>query len=193
MQTSLGKRLRLLRAERGLTLRSAADLCGVTKETLSALERGVREPHDPTLAKIAKGYGVPVAELLEEPALAGKAEAPLSPEQALSIPDDDDFRRTIKGASTEELRGLVVQLVSGYKPLTLEDVRRGRHEKAFQREAYRRVKAFSRAVIIDEELERRGEESPEIYPLALKRFLDATTQPEEASARNHDHRDQETA
>jgi hypothetical protein len=30
----------------------------------------------PTLAKIAKGYGVPVEDLLEEPVLAGKAEAP---------------------------------------------------------------------------------------------------------------------
>ncbi len=99
MQTSLGKRLRLLRAERGLTLRSAADLCGVTKETLSALERGVREPHDPTLAKIAKGYGVPVAELLEEPVLAGKAEAPPPgptnqqdplPPSSREVPEDGD-------------------------------------------------------------------------------------------------------
>ncbi len=74
MQTSLGRKMRLLRAERGLTLRSAADLCGVTKETLSALERGTREPHDPTLAKIAKGYGVPFEELIEEP--VPLAEAP---------------------------------------------------------------------------------------------------------------------
>ncbi len=63
-QTSLGRKLRILRGERGLSMRSAADLCGVTKETLSALERGAREPHDPTLAKIAKGYGVPFEELL---------------------------------------------------------------------------------------------------------------------------------
>jgi transcriptional regulator with XRE-family HTH domain len=34
---------------------------------LALLERGERHPHDPTLAKIAKGYGVPVDELLEEP------------------------------------------------------------------------------------------------------------------------------
>lgn len=60
-----------------MSMRSAADLCGVTKETLSALERGTREPHDPTLAKIAKGYGVPFEELLQkEPVLAGKALAP---------------------------------------------------------------------------------------------------------------------
>ena len=77
VQGSLAHRLRVLRAERGLTLREAASLTGVAKETISDIERGLRHPHDPTLAKIAKGYGVPVGDLLEEPALAvGKAEAP---------------------------------------------------------------------------------------------------------------------
>jgi transcriptional regulator with XRE-family HTH domain len=77
MQGSLAHRLRVLRAERGLTLREAAAKSGVAKETISDIERGLRHPHDPTLAKIAKGYGVPVEELLEEPALAaGKGEAP---------------------------------------------------------------------------------------------------------------------
>src|SRR5215212_2599866 len=75
VQGSLAHRLRVLRAERGLTLREAASLTSVAKETISDIERGLRHPHDPTLAKIAKGYGVPVGDLLEEPALAGKAEA----------------------------------------------------------------------------------------------------------------------
>src|SRR5687768_18108815 len=78
MQGSLAHKLRILRAERELSLREAASLTGVAKETISDIERGLRHPHDPTLAKIAKGYGVPVQELLEEPevSLAGKAEAP---------------------------------------------------------------------------------------------------------------------
>src|SRR3954464_4538404 len=76
MQGSLAHRLRVLRAERGLTLREAAAKSGVAKETISDIERGLRHPHDPTLAKIAKGYGVPVEELIEEPAVAGKAEGP---------------------------------------------------------------------------------------------------------------------
>jgi transcriptional regulator with XRE-family HTH domain len=67
MQGSLAHKLRVLRAERGLTLREAASLTGVAKETISDIERGLRHPHDPTLAKIAKGYGVPVGDLLEEP------------------------------------------------------------------------------------------------------------------------------
>ncbi len=73
MQDSLPTRLRVLRAERGLTLREAATLTDVRPGTLSELERGVRHPHDVTLAKIADGYGVPVKELLEEPVPLGEA------------------------------------------------------------------------------------------------------------------------
>jgi transcriptional regulator with XRE-family HTH domain len=83
MRGSLAERLRVLRAQRGLSLTEAAERAGIQRQTLAFLERGERRPHTPTLAKIAAAYGVPVEELLEleEPALAGKAEAPPSPEQ----------------------------------------------------------------------------------------------------------------
>jgi transcriptional regulator with XRE-family HTH domain len=67
MQGSLAERLRILRAREGLTLTEASERIGITRHTLSSLERGGQEPHYPTLAKIAKGYGVAVEELLEEP------------------------------------------------------------------------------------------------------------------------------
>jgi transcriptional regulator with XRE-family HTH domain len=79
MQTSLAKRLRVLRVERGLTLRQAAEKAGVRAGTLSGIERGDHVARDATLGKIAKAYDVPVEDLLEEPALSaatGKAEAP---------------------------------------------------------------------------------------------------------------------
>jgi transcriptional regulator with XRE-family HTH domain len=76
MHGSLATRLRVLRAERGLTVRQVAELSGVAKETVSQIERGERHPYDRTLAKLAHAYGVPIEELLEEPALAGKAGAP---------------------------------------------------------------------------------------------------------------------
>jgi transcriptional regulator with XRE-family HTH domain len=75
MQDTLARKLRVLRAERGLTLREAEQLTGVDKDTLSKIERGLRHPFDVTLSKLAKGYGIPVEDLLEEPALAGKDEA----------------------------------------------------------------------------------------------------------------------
>jgi transcriptional regulator with XRE-family HTH domain len=92
MHRSLPTRLRVLRAERGLTLRDAEHQTGVDKDTLSKIERGVRHPHDVTLAKIAKGYGVPVEDLLEEPVLAGsKAKAPdTGPPQASQEELTDD-------------------------------------------------------------------------------------------------------
>ena len=76
MQESLGRRLRLMRAERGLSLREAARRAGVVKETISDIERGHTHPYDVTLAKLAHAYDVPVEDLLEEPVLAGKADAP---------------------------------------------------------------------------------------------------------------------
>jgi len=76
----LAARVRRIRLEHGLSLRGAAAKIGVTKETLSDLERARRHPHPPTLAKIADGYGVEISDLLgpmvEEPVVAGpKAEA----------------------------------------------------------------------------------------------------------------------
>src|SRR5215208_4042030 len=73
MQESLGHRLRLMRVERGLSLREAARRAGMVKETISDIERGHTHPYDVTLAKLAKAYDVPVEELLEEPVPLGEA------------------------------------------------------------------------------------------------------------------------
>jgi transcriptional regulator with XRE-family HTH domain len=85
MQGSLAEKLRVLRAQRGLSLTEAAEKAGVQRQTLAFLERGERHPHMPTLAKIARGYGVPVEELLEEPVLAGKADAPATGRPVVEI------------------------------------------------------------------------------------------------------------
>ena len=81
METWLPHKLRVLRMRQGLTLIDAAKKTGVTRATLSELERGHRHPVAPTLVKIAKGYGVPVEELLEEP-------VPLAPAPSASPPPD---------------------------------------------------------------------------------------------------------
>jgi transcriptional regulator with XRE-family HTH domain len=89
MQGSLASKLRVLRAQHGDTLAEASRKTGVDRGTLSNLERGVHAPYTPTLTKIARGYGVPVEELLEVPALPGKVGAPESgrPEQGGSAFD----------------------------------------------------------------------------------------------------------
>ncbi len=62
---NLGRKLRVMRVERGLTLREAGQLVGVAYNQLSLLETGRHKPHDLTLAKIAKGYGVSLEDLLD--------------------------------------------------------------------------------------------------------------------------------
>jgi transcriptional regulator with XRE-family HTH domain len=100
-QTSLGHKLRILRAERGLTLREAASLTGVAKETISDIERGIRHPHDVTVAKLARAYDVPVEDLLtEEPVLAGNAETPDA-----ELPEDlDDLMQMARELKAEWTR-----------------------------------------------------------------------------------------
>jgi transcriptional regulator with XRE-family HTH domain len=106
MQRSLATRLRILRAERGLTQEQAAELAHVTPETLSDLERGRRRAYTPTLAKIAKGYGVPVEELLEEPVPLG--EGPQETEREWA----KDLGATLHGMSDEKWGHFVEGLLS---------------------------------------------------------------------------------
>lgn len=66
MHESLARKLRVLRAERGLSLGEAGELLGVTRETLAALEHGQRGAYTSTLEKIARGYNTSVSALLAE-------------------------------------------------------------------------------------------------------------------------------
>jgi transcriptional regulator with XRE-family HTH domain len=78
VQESLARKLRILRADKGITLDEAERVTGVTRETIGALEHAQRGAHTRTLEKIAHGYDVPLEYLVSsEPALTlGKAEAP---------------------------------------------------------------------------------------------------------------------
>jgi transcriptional regulator with XRE-family HTH domain len=91
-QGSLAEKLRVLRAREGLSLTEAAARAGVTRDTLSDLEHGKRQPYMPTLSKIAAGYGVPVEGLLEEPVLAGNlGKAPARQEAGQPEPSGRTF------------------------------------------------------------------------------------------------------
>jgi transcriptional regulator with XRE-family HTH domain len=168
--------LKSLRLRRGLSQADLSARSGVSEFTISEIEAGKRPNARPSTArKLAAGLGVDVADLYGEAMPSPKEAGPLSPEWAITAPDEQ-FRHTIEGVSTEHLRTLVLDLVSGYQPQSLEDL-----AKASPEELHRRVVAFSRARIIGEELERRGEEPPERYVLALKRFQNAMTGGEEAT------------
>jgi putative transcriptional regulator len=66
MPGPIAVKLRVLREERDLSQKEAAELANVSHWTLTALESGKRDPYMPTVTKIARAYGVPVEELVEE-------------------------------------------------------------------------------------------------------------------------------
>jgi len=136
---SLALKLRVLRAERALTIEQAAARAGVTPETVSDAERGRRHPYLPTLRKLAKAYDVPVEELLgaeaereEEPVLVGpKTEAPDtepsadSTEEVITF-DDEAVRAAISAAkagklTTKEAARAIADSVRGGPTDALED------------------------------------------------------------------------
>ncbi|MFI7577302.1 helix-turn-helix domain-containing protein [Micromonospora sp. NPDC049497] len=74
---AVGRRVRALREDRGLSLSALARLAGVGKATLSGLENGTRNPTLETLYAITAQLGVPLAAVLsgpsEEPTVRGAA------------------------------------------------------------------------------------------------------------------------
>jgi transcriptional regulator with XRE-family HTH domain len=65
MPGAIALKLRILREERNLTQKEAAQLAEVHLDTLRRLESGERPPYMPTLTKIARGYGVSIEEVVE--------------------------------------------------------------------------------------------------------------------------------
>jgi transcriptional regulator with XRE-family HTH domain len=116
MQGSLATKLRVLRAERGLTLRQAADRVRVRPATLSDIEHGRSQPHDVTLAKIAKAYGVPLADLLEEPEgdgpnlLGDRPKVPPLPQLSLAALSPEELETRLFGAPVVEAEELAPAL-----------------------------------------------------------------------------------
>jgi transcriptional regulator with XRE-family HTH domain len=59
-------KLRILRAQKGLTLRQLEERSGVSKDSISEIERGLRTPRVSTVLSLAGGLGVDPQELLGE-------------------------------------------------------------------------------------------------------------------------------
>jgi transcriptional regulator with XRE-family HTH domain len=133
--SSLAMKLRVLRAERRLSLREASRKTGVDKVSLSRFERGLAHPQDRTLGKIAAGYGVPVEELLEieEPRapLPGKAEAPRGtgrtepPKSDYPVDPDPLIPPFVFLPSTEESEVVEIRLSRGDLMETLRRLKAG--------------------------------------------------------------------
>ncbi|MGE5572679.1 MAG: helix-turn-helix domain-containing protein [Bacteroidota bacterium] len=77
-----GDRLREIRVKKNLSLREAAEKVGISHTYLNALERGYEprtgrpvNPSARTLVLIAKGYGIPLEELLRMASREGAEES----------------------------------------------------------------------------------------------------------------------
>ncbi|MFC2029501.1 helix-turn-helix domain-containing protein [Chloroflexota bacterium] len=64
----VGKRLRALRNERGLSLRALAALCQLSPNTISLVERGESSPSVSTLQRLATALGVKIHFFFVDPA-----------------------------------------------------------------------------------------------------------------------------
>ena len=63
-QDQLGANIRRLRRDAGLSQMELSDRCGLHFSEISRLERGRRDAQLSTIVKLARGLGVPPAELL---------------------------------------------------------------------------------------------------------------------------------
>lgn len=63
----VGLRLKELRGERGLSMRALAEMCDLSPNTISLVERGVTSPSVSTLQRLATALGVPITYFFTEP------------------------------------------------------------------------------------------------------------------------------
>jgi|TARA_B110000003_G_scaffold76423_1_gene78037 transcriptional regulator with XRE-family HTH domain len=59
-----GLRVKRLRADRSISQEGLANLSGLDRTYISGLERGIRNPSLKCLAKVAKGLGIELVDLL---------------------------------------------------------------------------------------------------------------------------------
>lgn len=74
----IARRVRDLRAARGLSLDALATHCGVSRSMISLIERGESSPTAVLLEKLATGLGVSLASLFDAPAPAPEPASPVS-------------------------------------------------------------------------------------------------------------------
>lgn len=61
----VGSRIRELREQADLSLRGLAEICEVSPNTISLIERGLSSPSVDTLQRLARGLGVPIVAFFE--------------------------------------------------------------------------------------------------------------------------------
>ena len=94
----IAERVSALRAEQGLSLDTLARKCGVSRSTISVIERGETSPTAVVLERLATGLGVVLSSLFEPLASAQESRGPISrraDQQQWQDPASGYRRRTI--------------------------------------------------------------------------------------------------
>jgi transcriptional regulator with XRE-family HTH domain len=102
---NIGDRIRIARKAAGLSQEEVARRAGLSLKGMGEIERGdIEDPHISSLTRIARALGVSVGTLLkeEEPALAGKAEAPEETGQPAKESEEEQRIPSIATSSLEE-------------------------------------------------------------------------------------------
>ncbi len=61
-ESNIGQQIRSLRKQRGLSLRALADLCGLSANAISLIERNENSPNVSSLHQMAKALNVPITD-----------------------------------------------------------------------------------------------------------------------------------
>ena len=92
---TLGRRLRLIRKEKRLTLKDLSQLADLSVPYLSDVERDVVNPSVETLRKVAKAFNMTVRELFSGVGELGKSGSTTYPEGFESFIEDPEFSEEI--------------------------------------------------------------------------------------------------
>jgi len=94
----LGKRIRALRGERGLTLDALAGRSGVSRAMISKLERGEKNPTLVVAAKVAEGLGMSLSQVV---GTEGRGEVVVVPRERRMVKRDSEtgFERQLLSPS----------------------------------------------------------------------------------------------
>ncbi len=100
--------LREHRRQRGWSQKDLSEKAGVGQDTISKIERGSHQPQPSTLRKLARTFGVEVADLFKPPGLVGRyPELELAP---MYEAHPADRERALRAASIEAVAGYVAEI-----------------------------------------------------------------------------------
>jgi transcriptional regulator with XRE-family HTH domain len=114
---TIGRNLRRLRKDRGLSQLVLSEKSGIAQPSISDVETGRREPHHATLKRLADALGVGVVEFFEE----GRPPVPKLPSTPLARSDPEAIETKLFGAPASELEGELGPVLSEPEARSLSD------------------------------------------------------------------------